>query len=79
MDIRKNLFGAAGNYGRGSAPIPPRGDDAPPSSRSYGFSSPTPQRVPVPRGLASPARRVALSIAKIEDRTLGNKYIYDNL
>jgi hypothetical protein len=35
--------------------------------------------VPVPRGLASPARRVGLSIAKIEDRTLGNKYIYDNL
>jgi hypothetical protein len=72
MDVRKNLFGTgpkAGNFGRGSAPTPPRGDGGPT----------LPQRVPVPRGLASPVRWVALSIAKIEDRTLGTQYIYGNL
>ncbi|KAL5331832.1 hypothetical protein ACEPPN_001370 [Leptodophora sp. 'Broadleaf-Isolate-01'] len=80
MDVRKNLFGAAGNYGRGPAPVPAHGDDAPPSSHFSSPSGPTPpQRVPVPRGLASPVGRVTLSMAKIEDRTLGNRYVFDNL
>jgi len=63
-----------GSYG--SQAQPPRG--------SYGSSAPpprqaVPQRTAVGRGPASPARRLELSIAKVEDKTLANQYIFGNM
>ena len=51
------------------------GAPAPPPRQSQ----PMPSRPPVGRGMASPARKVQLRIAKVEDKTLANQYIFGNL
>ncbi|PVH80287.1 AAA-domain-containing protein [Cadophora sp. DSE1049] len=51
------------------------GSPAPPPRQSH----PMPSRPPVGRGMASPARKVQLRIAKVEDKTLANQYIFGNL
>lgn len=65
-----------GQYGGG-------GYNAPPGGRQ---SQGMPQRVAVGRstpqqqgGMSGPARRVQLRLAKIEDKTLANRYIFSNL
>ena len=47
---------------------------------SYGVPAPMPSRPAVGRvPPASPARRVQLRIAKVDDKTLANQYIFGNL
>ncbi|CZS96434.1 probable NsfA protein [Rhynchosporium graminicola] len=51
------------------------GAPAPPSRQPQ----PMPSRPPVGRDMASPVRKVQLRIAKVEDKTLANQYIFGNL
>jgi vesicle-fusing ATPase len=85
---------AAGGYDRPPA-TPPRDDtpmaggydDRQPPRQSYGAPMPParqamPQRTAVgrvPPQPMSPARRVQLRIAKVEDKTLQSQYIFGNL
>ncbi|KAK0103637.1 transport between ER and Golgi ATPase protein [Cadophora gregata] len=64
-DDRAGYGDARGGYG---SPAPPPRQ-----------SQPMPSRPPVGRGMASPARKVQLRIAKVEDKTLANQYIFGNL
>ncbi|KAH7346759.1 vesicular-fusion protein-like protein sec18 [Rhexocercosporidium sp. MPI-PUGE-AT-0058] len=65
----------AGGYDDRGGYGDPRGGPAPPPRQSQ----PMPSRPPVGRGMASPARKVQLRIAKVEDKTLANQYIFGNL
>ncbi|KAG4429739.1 hypothetical protein IFR05_014773 [Cadophora sp. M221] len=68
----------AGGYDDRGGYADPRGgygSPAPPPRQSQ----PMPSRAPVGRGMASPARKVQLRIAKVEDKTLANQYIFGNL
>ncbi|PBP18300.1 vesicular-fusion protein SEC18 [Diplocarpon rosae] len=64
-DDRGGYGDPRGNYG---APAPPSRQPQPMASRP-----------PVGRGMASPARKVQLRIAKVEDKTAANQYIFGNL
>jgi vesicle-fusing ATPase len=71
------MMGGYDNFG-GDYAGPPRG--------SYGAPQPSPRQVMPSRPAVgrsqqpmSPARRVQLRIAKVEDKTLSNQYIFGNL
>lgn len=64
-DDRGGYAGPRGSYG---APAPPPRQ-----------AQPMPSRTAVGRGMASPGRRVQLRIAKVEDKTAANQYIFGNL
>ncbi|KAL2069972.1 hypothetical protein VTL71DRAFT_14652 [Oculimacula yallundae] len=68
----------AGGYDDRGGNGDPRGGygaPAPPPRQSQ----PMPSRPPVGRGMASPAHKAQLRIAKVEDKTLANQYIFGNL
>ncbi|KAI9046611.1 hypothetical protein LZ554_009354 [Drepanopeziza brunnea f. sp. 'monogermtubi'] len=84
MNLRENLFGQGSRSNRAQAPPMAGGyDDRGGYGDPRGYASPPrqPQQMPsrAAAGMASPGRQAQLRIAKVEDKTAANQYIFGNL